>query len=139
MELTPQKLGLDSYDGFAAPRSRAPGGESPQYRLRLAVFYALKRYALLRFFDDGYVFFRIRRINLRIRIVQMTVVMRELIGVVTYFFVWNIRTHDAGFTVRAAAGRRCQFAGFITDSHRLFQRTAFFWLRTAGKILRTCR
>lgn len=47
-----QKLGLDSYDGFAAPRSRAPGGESPQYRLRLAVFYALKRYALLRFFDE---------------------------------------------------------------------------------------
>ena len=52
VELTPQKLGLDSYDGFAAPRSRAPGGESPQYRLRLAVFYALKRYALLRFFDE---------------------------------------------------------------------------------------
>ena len=52
VELAPQKLGLGSYDEFAAPRSRAPGGESPQYRLRLAVFYALKRYALLRFFDE---------------------------------------------------------------------------------------
>ena len=69
----------------------------------------------------------------------MTVVMRKLIGVVAYFFVWNVRAHDTGFRMSAAAGRCCQFAGFITDSHRLFQRTAFFWLRTAGKILRTRR
>lgn len=52
VELSPEKIGLVSYGDFVAPKSRLPGRNSPEYRTRMAVFYALKRYAMLRFFDE---------------------------------------------------------------------------------------
>lgn len=52
VDLDPHKMGLNSYAEFTSPRSRIEGKNSAQFRLRLAVFFALKRYALLKFFDE---------------------------------------------------------------------------------------